>query len=139
MKKFKSYVLVLFALLPLGYLAYTNFAPPNAINQLKAQGKYADYTSEQRDALHGDQPYALFFYAPWCPSCRVFDTQLQASFDKLPANTKLLRIDYDSHPDLRQQYKVTAQHTTVFFNLAGEAVSVISGTSVNDVVKFFAN
>lgn len=139
MKKFKSYLLGAFALLPLGYLAYTNLAPPAAINQVKAEGKYADYTPELQAQLHGIQPYALFFYAPWCPSCRIFDTQLQASFNKLPANTKLLRIDFDTTPELRQQYNVTSQHTTVFLNAEGQAVAVIPGTSVEDVTSFFAN
>lgn len=75
-------------------------------------GVYIDYSvSSVESALASDKKVVLFFYAPWCPSCKFADTNL--SKEKIPPNIVIFKTDYDSNIELRKKYGVTYQHTFV--------------------------
>ena len=62
----------------------------------------------------------LFFHAPWCPQCRSIEADIVAQ--GVPDGVTIIKVDYDSHQDLRQQYGVTLQTTFVEVDSAGEAL-----------------
>lgn len=73
-------------------------------------GRYVDYSAEQAS----DDGYTntiLFFHAPWCPDCRAYDEAIKSA--QVPDSTQILKVDYDSNKELRQQYGVTVQTTFV--------------------------
>ncbi len=63
-------------------------------------GVYADYTDGA--VANADGRVLLFFHAPWCPQCRSVEADILA--DGVPAGVTILKVDFDSRTDLRQQY-----------------------------------
>jgi len=99
-------------------------------------GRYVDYSA----GLVGDNSYdltILFFYAPWCPECRSFDQAINA--DNIPQNTQILKVDYDTSQDLRQQYGITIQSSFVRVDHSGNKQSLWIGygkdKSLNSIVE----
>ena len=82
-------------------------------------GTYVDYTDSIIDETPGTK--VLFFHAPWCPQCRSIDADIKAQ-ELLPDNTTIIKVDYDSHQDLRQKYGVTLQTTFVMVDDDGQLV-----------------
>jgi thiol-disulfide isomerase/thioredoxin len=74
-----------------------------------APGAYIDYAAEVIGATNGTK--ILFFHAPWCPQCKALETSIKAG--PIPANTTIIKVDYDSNQALKQKYGVTTQTTLV--------------------------
>lgn len=84
-------------------------APAAEPSEPAAPGVYADYTDDA--VANADGRVLLFFHAPWCPQCRSVEADILA--DGVPAGVTILKVDFDSRTDLRQQYGVTLQTTFV--------------------------
>lgn len=97
---------------------------------------YENYTAEKLQAALGKKPVALFFYAMWCPSCRILDTTIQERLDELPNNSLVLKVDYDFEKDLVREYVVPSQHTAIFFDDKGTFLEKKVGFSFADLEKF---
>ena len=82
-------------------------------------GSYVMYSDENLKQ-YSSTTRLLFFHAPWCPQCRELDASITAS--SLPANTTILKVDYDTNQELRQKYGVTIQTTVVKIDADGEKV-----------------
>lgn len=95
---------------------------------------YADFSAQK--ATYKDAHVVLYFYAPWCPTCRVLDKDVTANVSNLPANTVIVKTDYDSSVSLKKKYGVTYQHTLVQIDANGEKVKKWSGSpKLKDVVS----
>ncbi|WP_309713208.1 thioredoxin family protein [Pseudolysinimonas sp.] len=84
-------------------------APPPSV------GAYVEYSDDAIAQAEGR--VLLFFHAPWCPQCRSIESDILA--EGVPAGVTIIKIDYDSRQDLRQQYGVTLQTTFVEVDAAG--------------------
>ena len=96
------------------------------VNQQRATGRYISYSE---NAL-SDQSYnqtILFFHAPWCPQCRAFEKNIQAS--SIPEGTQILVVDYDTSTDLKKQHGVTLQTTFVSVDTGGNQLKKWVGYS----------
>lgn len=82
-------------------------------------GAYIDYSEAALAAAEGTR--VLFFHAPWCPQCRSLEADILSS--GVPDGITVVKVDYDSQQDLRQQYGVTLQTTVVALDDAGGATS----------------
>ncbi len=82
-------------------------------------GAYVDYSP----TAIGDSTGVtlLFFHAPWCPSCRQIESEINEN--GVPDGVTIIKVDYDSHQDLRQKYGVTIQTTFVRVDSSGNEVS----------------
>lgn len=78
-------------------------------------GTYVDYSPTAIAEAEGTT--LLFFHASWCPSCRPIDSEITAN--GVPAGVTIIKVDYDSHQDLRQKYGVTIQTTFVKVDSSG--------------------
>ncbi len=81
-------------------------------------GAYVDYTP----SAIGDSTGVtlLFFHASWCPSCRQIESEI---LDQgIPDDVTVIKVDYDSHQDLRQKYGVTIQTTFVKVDSSGNEI-----------------
>jgi thiol-disulfide isomerase/thioredoxin len=80
------------------------------------EGAYVDYSPTAIAEATGDT--VLFFHAPWCPQCRSVESDILSS--GVPAGVTIIKVDYDSNQDLRQEYGVTLQTTFVAVDRDGE-------------------
>ena len=80
-----------------------------------ATGVYVDYSPTAIADAEGRA--LLFFHAPWCPQCRSVEADILS--EGVPAGVTIIKVDYDSHQDLRQQYGVTLQTTFVEVDSSG--------------------
>lgn len=84
-----------------------------------APGAYVDYSDATLADAQGTR--VLFFHAPWCPQCRALEADITER--GVPSGVTVLKVDYDSRQDLRQQYGVTIQTTVVALDDAGDGVA----------------
>lgn len=78
----------------------------------KEESGYTTYSEANLDAaLQNGKKVALFFHAPWCPTCKALDMSLRA--EVIPDNVVVLKVDYDSATELKKKYGVRSQHTIV--------------------------
>jgi thiol-disulfide isomerase/thioredoxin len=78
-------------------------------------GAYVEYSDDAIAQAEGR--VLLFFHAPWCPQCRSVESDILAQ--GVPDGVTIIKVDYDSRQDLRQQYGVTLQTTFVEVDAAG--------------------
>lgn len=78
-------------------------------------------------ALKEGKKVAIFFHASWCPNCQALDETIKASLSQIPANTLILKADYDTETALKQKYGVTIQTTVVTLKSDGSLDKKILG------------
>jgi thiol-disulfide isomerase/thioredoxin len=93
-------------------------AAANASDLPARAGAYVNYSSDVVAATPGTK--LLFFHAPWCPQCRALDKDILAA--ALPENVTIIKVDYDTHQDLRQKYGITIQTTLVRVDDKGDLI-----------------
>jgi thiol-disulfide isomerase/thioredoxin len=81
-------------------------------------GVYIDY--EDGIIAETNGPKLLFFHASWCPQCRALDADIKEK--GVPEGVTLIKVDYDSHQQLRQKYGVTIQTTVIRVDDKGNLV-----------------
>lgn len=70
-----------------------------------APGGYVEYNDDVIASTAGKK--VLFFHAPWCSQCRSIEAGIKEQ--GVPAGLTIIKVDYDSHQDLRQKYGVKLQ------------------------------
>lgn len=102
--------------------------------EAQSPGSYITYDEFDADrASYADGDVVLFFHASWCPKCQETDANLNAS--GIPEGLTVVKVDYDSANDLRQQYGVTLQHTFVQVDAGGEQLAKWNGSvDAEDIV-----
>lgn len=94
----------------------------------EAMSGYVELATYQADpAAYSDGTVVLFFHADWCPECRATDEALTA--DGVPEDLTVVKVDFDTEDDLRQQYGVTQQHTFVQVDAEGNEITKWSGSA----------
>lgn len=95
---------------------------------------YMNYDAAQVDAaLASGQKVVLFFHATWCPSCKALDKAILA--DTVPSDAIIFKVDYDTSAELKKQYRVVSQHTTVVLNRDGtEKIKKLGARTVAEVM-----
>lgn len=101
------------------------------MEKVELTGTYAEYDSS---LVGKSESTVLAFFAAWCPSCVAADTSISAA--DVPDGLSILKVDFDSATDLRQEYGVTSQHTFVQVDAEGNLMKKwVGGTTVDDVVE----
>ncbi len=98
---------------------------------------YMNYDEAKvKEALSNGQKVVLFFHAAWCPTCRSLDSAISAGLVSIPADTLIVKVDYDTSDSLKKKYRVVTQHTTVVLNSDGtEKSKKIGARSVSEVLN----
>lgn len=81
-------------------------------------GVYAPYTEDAIARASGK--VVLAFFAEWCPTCNAADKALKEDGSEIPAGVTILKVNYDDAAALKEKYSVTAQHTFIQIDSAGE-------------------
>ncbi len=98
-----------------------------------AAGAYltkAEYQDQMADL--SDTAVVLFFHASWCPDCR----STEAAIDErgVPDGLTVVKVDYDTETELRQQYGVTQQHTFVQIGSDGTEIRKWTGSPDGEAI-----
>lgn len=98
-------------------------------------GSYEAYAQEKlARAEKGD--VVLFFHASWCPSCRGLNADIEKSLKAIPAETSILKVDYDTATELKKRYGVTYQHTLIQVDKDGNMIKKWSGSpTLNSLIS----
>ena len=125
MKNVKTIVLLFLAVVIIGVIYVvtkedTNYIVPAteiedvdvALDSVES-GSYIAYTDDAAKAAATEGSAVLFFYASWCPSCRLLDSNIQSKLKNLPSEITILKVNYDTQDDLKKKYKIRRQHTLV--------------------------
>lgn len=94
---------------------------------------YTKFTQERYSELLGKKPFAIFFYASWCPDCVNMEKQIKKNIENLPKETVILKANYDTERKLKQDYGITIQSTVVVIDKNGNAMSTLLGPSFEDL------
>jgi len=98
-------------------------------------GGKVDFTDlKAAGVLAAKGPVVLFFYATWCPTCRVAIEDINANLDQLGDVTVVI-VDYDKNSDLKTKYKITYQHTFVQIDEKSNKLAVWNGGGVGNILK----
>ncbi|MCA9356539.1 hypothetical protein KC852_03395 [Candidatus Nomurabacteria bacterium] len=100
----------------------------NMMMEDKVLGAYEVYAPEKL-AEADTKNVVLFFHAPWCPTCRALDADINDSLSDIPDDVLILKTDYDTNGELKKKYGVTYQHTLVQVDSAGETIAKWSGSN----------
>jgi thiol-disulfide isomerase/thioredoxin len=104
---------------------------------MKKEGEYTAYSAASVDAaLASGKKVALFFHAPWCPSCKALDGTLQG--ETVPSDVAVFKVDFDTSSELKKKYGVTSQHTIVTLDANKNKVKLDKGAkNLSDITKLF--
>jgi thiol-disulfide isomerase/thioredoxin len=81
---------------------------------------FTTYTPETLDTWkNSNQKFALYFTAPWCPTCRALESKMNERIEEFPDNTTIINVDFDTNHPLRVEYGITIQTSFVFYNTDG--------------------
>lgn len=100
-----------------------------------ANRQYVAHTDELYQSLLGSESMALFFHAPWCPTCRIMDAQILENWDDFPAGTNILKVDFDTAKDLRAKYNVASQSIIVMLDADGNVTETVAFPSTDQLIK----
>jgi thioredoxin 1 len=105
---------------------------------------YLPFSKAAYDQARADRrPIVLFFYANWCPTCRVQEPIMQevyASGDIAALGVQAFRVNFnDPETDaderaLAESFRITYQHTFVMLNVDGQEVARSFGHRNRDQV-----
>ncbi len=100
-----------------------NLSPTTIVETPKEiNNGFRDYTSNDI-AFANEGNVVLFFAASWCPTCTKLEADIKNNLSSINSNLLILRVDYDSNPELKSRYGITYQHTLVQIDQNGEELS----------------
>lgn len=118
----------------------TNNSPELESEEKNDESSYIEYTNNSFDNS-SDKRRVLFFYASWCPTCRVADPNIRQNVSQIPKDVAVLRVNYnDPETDgdekkLAQNYNITYQHTFVQVDSQGNEVAKWNGGQIEEILS----
>lgn len=110
-------------------------ATEEAMSSEDAAGAYitlAEYDGGKD--MYDNGQVVLFFHAPWCPTCKTTQENLEADPAAIPAGLTIVKVDYDTSDELKQRYGIATQHTFVQVDADGNELAKWTGSSTADEI-----
>lgn len=92
---------------------------------------YIDFSQAQYDQMKGNEPFALFFHAEWCPKCQKLDSEITEKQSELKG--KILKTDFDQETELKKEFGVNIQTTFVIFDASGQVSTKLTNPSLEEL------
>lgn len=114
-------------------------ASDNSIDSKNVQ-KYIAYSSGILDSLK-EKRRVLYFYANWCPTCKVANEDFLSNQDKIPQDAVVIRTNYNDantdqeEKDLAKKYGITYQHTFVYIDGKGNEITKWNGGGSTELIQ----
>jgi thiol:disulfide interchange protein len=112
------------------------------VANLSGSATYEPYTKEAYEEAKGSgKPILLFFYANWCPTCKVDEPILKKIIQETDADIIAFRVntlDSDTDADeeeLAEEFGIFIQHTFIFIDRNGNPLNQIIGTQGEKLLK----
>ena len=102
--------------------------------------RYVEYSKAVLDQSK-DKRRVLYFYATWCPECKIANEDFTANPDKIPEDVVVIRTNYNDpntdaeEKNLAKKYSITYQHTFVQIDSQGKEVTKWNGGGTDELVK----
>lgn len=103
------------------------------VQSVVSASRYVPYAKDSFDSVK-DKKRVLYFFAPWCSTCRPLDKELTENMEQIPEEVIIFKTSYDSETTLKDVYNVTYQHTFVQVDEQGTEVTKWSGGGIADIV-----
>jgi thioredoxin 1 len=68
-----------------------------------------------QEAINGDRPVLVDFFAEWCGPCKMMPPILKALKQKLVDSTMIIKIDVDKNPQAAAAFQVQTVPTLILF------------------------
>jgi thioredoxin 1 len=106
----------------------------DSADQNSSSGKYVIYSADYLEK-YKNKTKVLYFFASWCPTCKVANREITEGQDKIPENAVIIKTDYDTQKDLKKKYGVTYQHTFVIVDNQGNEVTKWNGGGLEEILR----
>ena len=103
-------------------------------------GEYALFSTEKtKSALLANKDLVLFFSASRDPTDEELDSDIEEHISRIPENTVILKIDYDTDTVLKKSFNVAEQNTIIFLDKEWKektrrAVGITTLSQIVDVI-----
>jgi thiol-disulfide isomerase/thioredoxin len=97
---------------------------------------YQPYTKELFDTSRakGDT-VVLFFWAPWCSTCSIHDTDFKEHASDIPKGVLILRVHFDNEVELKKELNVIHKDTFIAFTKEKGEVGRWIGSTFEDTMQ----
>lgn len=90
------------------------------------------------EAIQGNKPVLVDFYADWCQPCKIQAPILKEVIQKLHDSARILKINVDSNPQVAQKYNIKNIPTLLLFkngNLVWRGAGVHQANQLLSIIK----
>ena len=100
---------------------------------------YVPYSKEALEST-ADKRRVLYFYATWCPECKVANEDFLQNSNKIPEDVVVIRVNYNDsdtdsqEKDLAKKYGITYQHTFVQIDGQGKTITKWNGGGIDELL-----
>ena len=88
------------------------------------------------EALHGEQPVLVEFWAPWCSHCVKLESVFDEIAQKYDQQLAIGKINIDDYPALAEQYFIEFVPTLVIFS-EGDLIDFVISPGSRDAIAQF--
>lgn len=97
--------------------------------------RYVPYSASAVKNTEGKKKI-LYFWAVWCPTCKVANAEFVQREDEIPKNVVLFKVNYDTETELKKKYNITYQHTFVYIDDNGKEITKWNGGGIKELLTY---
>jgi len=109
-----------------------------------ANSRYLSYSKTVFDTS-SDKRRILYFYATWCPTCKIANEDFTANPNKIPEDMVVIRTNYNDpetdqeEKELAKKYGISYQHTFVQIDAQGKELKKWNGGGIAELITNTTN
>ena len=134
-------IVLVVALLVLAFAGYRFVNTTNSVDRLSTKIESDTANSLISEVKNKDSRRVLFFFANWCPTCKIADESLKENADRIPKDVEIIKVNYNdsdtdnSEEELARKYGITYQHTFVQIDENGNEVTKWNGGGIDELLS----
>jgi thioredoxin 1 len=88
----------------------------------------------EKEALKGDKPALVDFWAPWCMPCKIIAPALEKVAGEMKGKINVFKLNVDESPDVATDFSIFNIPTLVIFK-DGKEVSRMVGVNSKEAIE----